>query len=74
MGYEIVLTEIFAGCLFATAAVAFHIRQETIRNPGLRTKVSRKLSGLSRFAPIRCDDSARTALQPIESVMAQELH
>lgn len=49
MGYEIVFTEIFAGCLFATAAVAFRIRQEKKRNPGLRTKVSRQTSSALSF-------------------------
>jgi len=41
MSYEIVFTEIFAGCLFATALVAFRIRLEKVRNPGSRTKASR---------------------------------
>jgi hypothetical protein len=42
MNYEIVFAEIFAGCLFATATVAFCIRLEKMHNPGLRTKVSRQ--------------------------------
>jgi len=49
MGYEIVFTEIFAGCLFATAAVAFRIRQEKLRNSGSRTKVSRQTSRTVQF-------------------------
>ncbi|MGB9093987.1 MAG: hypothetical protein WCB93_07720 [Gallionella sp.] len=49
MSYEIVFTEIFAGCLLATVAVAFRIRLEKIRNPGLRTKVSRQTSGADLF-------------------------
>jgi uncharacterized membrane protein len=44
MSYEIVFAEIFGGCLFATAAVAFRIRLEKIRNPGLCTKASRQTS------------------------------
>ena len=42
MSYEIVFTEIFAGCLFAAAAMVFRVRLEKVRNAELRTKVSRR--------------------------------
>jgi hypothetical protein len=41
MSYEIVFTEIFAGCLFAAAA-AFRVRLGKVRNAELRTKVGRR--------------------------------
>jgi hypothetical protein len=41
MNYQILFTEIFAGCLFA-AAIAFRIRLKKVGNPELRTKVSRR--------------------------------
>jgi hypothetical protein len=49
MSYEIVFTEILAGCLFAATAVVLRIRLEKIRSPGLRTKVSRGTSGSVLF-------------------------
>lgn len=41
MNYQIVFTEIFAGCLFAAAAAAFRVRLEKVRSLGLRVKVGR---------------------------------
>ncbi|MGA7596084.1 MAG: hypothetical protein WCA64_12900 [Gallionella sp.] len=49
MSYEIILTEIFAGCLFAIAAVAIRIRLEKVRKPGLHAKVSRQSSSAGLF-------------------------
>lgn len=39
MNHMIVFTEIWAGCLFAAAAVVFRIRRERVRE--VRTKVGR---------------------------------
>jgi predicted nucleotidyltransferase len=44
VNHMIVFTEIFAGCLFATAAIAFRARLEKVRSSGVRTKVSRHTS------------------------------
>jgi hypothetical protein len=50
MNYEILFAEIFAGCLFATAAIVFRVRLEKVRSSGVRTKVSRHAS---RIVPFR---------------------